>query len=175
MSRPQLGLCLMLYVEQLLFDARSFRATALINHSAGSLPLQFFQDLFIPPFASPRFCIDANLHVAQGSHYAISTDDGRSSGTVLGCIGMCTKAYSGSADRSRAGEHIGMSTITIRYPAFEESRIDFGGNVGGESSMSMARNAVSLLDEWPIIPPIAVADEDAGAALGPAYRWRSSG
>ena len=54
-----------------------------------------------------------------------------------------------------------MSTIAIRYSAFEKSRIDFGGNVGGEASMFMV---------GPSIPPIAVADEDVGA-----YGWRSSG
>ena len=85
------------------------------------------------------------------------------------------KAYFGSADPSPAGEHMEMSPITIGYPAFEKSRIDLGGNVGGKVSMSMAGKAVSLLDEWPSIRPIAVADEDAGAAWGLAYGWRSSG
>lgn len=85
------------------------------------------------------------------------------------------KAYSGSAGASPAGEHIEMSTITIGYPTFEKSRIDLGGNAGGNPSMSMAGKAVSLLDEWLSIPPIAVADEDAGAAWGLACGWRSSG
>ena len=85
------------------------------------------------------------------------------------------KAYSGSADPSPTGEHIEMSTITIEYPAFKKSRIDLGGNVGGKPSMSMAGKAVSLLEEGPSVPPIAVADVDAGAAWCLAYGWRSSG
>ena len=85
------------------------------------------------------------------------------------------KANSTSADPSPAGEHIEMSNIIIESPAFEESRIDLGGNAGGKPNMSMAGNAVSSLDEWPSVPPITVADVDAGAAWGLAYGWRSSG
>ena len=35
--------------------------------------------------------------------------------------------------------------------------------------MSMVEKAVFLLDERPSIPPIAVADEDTGPALGLSY------
>ena len=73
------------------------------------------------------------------------------------------KAYSGSPDPSPTVEHVEMSTITIGYPAFEKSRTDLGGNVGGKPSMSMAGKAVSLPDEWLSILLIVIVDEDVGA------------